>query len=129
MKKNSLFLLLILSLTSCNNGNNGSSSFNSSNTSSTTTSLSSSSNEEAKIVLEDVYSELLGKVGQNEVLRSNEVEFLEIDKRGDSRVTTYEETMYIYNDYTSVANGTIEAKYLTNGVETKKEESENGGNE
>lgn len=120
MKKNSLFLLLILSLTSCNNGNNGSSSFNSSNTSSTTTSLSSSSNEEAKIVLEDVYSELLGKVGQNEVLKSSKVEFYEVDKRGDSRSTVYSETMDIYNDYTSVANGYNETTYLTNGVESKK---------
>lgn len=115
----------LLTISGCNTNNSSTNSNNNSNssTNSTLPSTNSSSSVDKRITLEDISNELLGKIGQNEVLRSNEVDFLEIDKRGDSRVTTYEETMYIYNDYTSVANGTIEAKYLTNGVETKKEES------
>ena len=122
MKKTSLLLLLMLSLTACNNGNSSSSSINNSNNSSSSISTSSSSKEE-KVILEDVYNELLGKVGQNEVLKSSKVDFYEVDKRGDSRTTVYSETMDIYNDYTSVANGYNETTYLTNGVESKKRDN------
>lgn len=126
MKKNiySTIFISLLIMSGCNN-NSSSSTLNSSFNTSTNSCLSStsSSSVDNRITLEEISNELLGKIGQNEVLNSNQVDFLEVDKRGDSRTTTYKETMYIYNDYTSVANGAIEAKYLTNGVETNKNET------
>ena len=126
MKINKILLLTILFTCSCSNSNISSSINSTSNSVSSSASTSnsvqstSSSSINNQITFEDLSTKLLGKIGQNEVLNSSKVEFLEVDKRGDSRATIYKETMDIYNDYTSVANGSVETTYLTNGEETKK---------
>lgn len=129
MKRKELFCLLtLLFVSACNTTNSNSIANISSNNafisseSSLLSSLSSSSVNN-KVTLEDISEKLLGEIGQQEVLKSSKVDFVEVDKRGDARITTYKETMNIYNDYTSVANGSVETKYLVNETESKKEDT------
>lgn len=75
-----------------------------------------SSNEKlTKIELEKLQELLLGDVGKNEVLYSSKVEFEEHDKNGTDREIYSKEVMNIYSNYVSVANGSVDNIYYTNG--------------
>ncbi len=117
-----LWLIPILFLVSCNQGEATSSSIEISNELSSEiatspTDDSSFSSEETKIDLEGLQNLLIGDIGVNEILKSSKVDFLEVDKRGDSRTITSRETMNIYSDWISIAKGEEESKYIMSGEE------------
>lgn len=126
MKNKKIWILLpAMFLASCGGGTGTSAPSAVPSTPSGTPSLPPSSGEiedDTKITLERLNELLLGKIAENEVLKSSKAEFSEVDQRGDLRRKTIHETMNIYSDNVSVTLGTNESTYMQGGeVQTKSD--------
>ena len=126
MKNKKIWILLpAMFLASCGGGTGTSAPSAVPSTPSGTPSLPPSSGEiedDTKITLERLNELLLGKIAENEVLKSSKAEFSEVDQRGDLRRKTIHETMNIYSDNVSVTLGTNESTYTQGGeVQTKSD--------
>ncbi len=105
-KRRLLWILPMLVLCSCNNNNSETSGSGVSNTS---TSTSLPNNE---ITISNLHAYLRTQLLEEEITNSNKVEFEEVDNRGGNRINTTKETMYIYNDETTYAEGSEKTEYL-----------------
>lgn len=106
-KRRLLWILPMLVLCSCNNNDNSESS--GSGVSNTSTSTSLPNNE---ITISNLHAYLRTQLLEEEIANSNKVEFEEVDNRGGNRINTSTETMYIYNDETTYAEGVEKTEYL-----------------
>jgi len=112
-KRRLLWILPMLVLCSCNNNNSETSGSGVSNTS---TSTSLPNNE---ITISNLHAYLRTQLLEEEIANSNKVEFEEVDNRGGNRINTSTETMYIYNDETTYAEGVEKTDYLDSSDSSK----------